>query len=554
MDIPSLFIIPSAVSSGKVHSVFPNSTDADFDFNRDSDATRVNSEGLIERVGYYGSELITNGDFSNGYVGWSLSGNPSNYSVEVVDYAGRTNALHFTTTAANEGVNQNVLQSSTAYYVRFDLKVISGSVYVGKSTAKATNGNLSPSEWTTYNVNWTSGDTYFRIYSATAGAEFYVDNVSVKEITGDRARLNYEIEGGLVNTKPSLLLEPQSTNLVTYSEDFSQSYWSKNKVTVTPNAIISPTGELNASLIQETSYTSSTNSIDLENAISLSAGTYTLSFYVKNNKGRYLGISFGSSSERVRTNFDFNTNTFKALNLSGTTTGSASFTTLGDFYRISVTATFPSTVPVKSTITPLATDTYPFFALQDSDNRSFYMWGVQWEELSYPTSYIPTNGITQTRAAETCNGAGTSSILPSEEGILYAEIAALESPTTSALDISISNGATTNYVRLEYYTDGKIYGTIYDGSFAAGSTTVTQTNFNKIAVFWRSSGSKFALNGAITSFTGKTFSANTFNTLQFAAGNGTSAPYYGKIRDIRVYNTKEMTDSEVDILLTKITS
>ena len=63
MDIPSLFMIPSAVSSGKVHSVFPNSTDADFDFNRDSDATRVNSEGLIERVGYYGSETVTNGGF-----------------------------------------------------------------------------------------------------------------------------------------------------------------------------------------------------------------------------------------------------------------------------------------------------------------------------------------------------------------------------------------------------------------------------------------------------------------------------------------------------------
>ena len=41
---------------------------------------------------------------------------------------------------------------------------------------------------------------------------FSVDNVSIKEVTGDRARLNYEIEGGLVNTKPSLLLEPQSTN------------------------------------------------------------------------------------------------------------------------------------------------------------------------------------------------------------------------------------------------------------------------------------------------------------------------------------------------------
>ena len=35
---------------------------------------------------------------------------------------------------------------------------------------------------------------------------------------------------------------------------------------------------------------------------------------------------------------------------------------------------------------------------------------------------------------------------------------------------------------------------------------------------------------------------------------GSMIYFYGKIRDIRVYNTKEMTDSEVDILLTKITS
>ena len=50
MDIPSLFMIPSAVSSGKVHSVFPNSTDADFDFARSSTASRVKSDGLIETV------------------------------------------------------------------------------------------------------------------------------------------------------------------------------------------------------------------------------------------------------------------------------------------------------------------------------------------------------------------------------------------------------------------------------------------------------------------------------------------------------------------------
>ncbi len=552
MDIPSLFMIPSAVSSGKVHSVFPNSTDADFDFNRDSDATRVNSEGLIERVGFYGAEKLSNNDFTNGLVGYSGT---TNYSVVNNQLVANSSGLIY---------QGSILTNSTFYKFTIDIE----SVTSGGIKAYA-NGNQSA-------VITTAGIHTLIIQAGTSNTLAglnpqgtfigVINSISFKEVLGDRARLNYEIEGGLVNTKPSLLLEPQSTNLVTYSEDFSQSYWAKNKLTVTPNAVISPTGELNASLIQETSYTSSTNSIDLENAISLSAGTYTLSFYVKNNKGRYLGISFGSSSERVRTNFDFNTNTFKTLNLSGTTTGSASFTTLGDFYRISVTATFPSTVPVKSTITPLATDTYPFFALQDSDNRSFYLWGVQWEELSYPTSYIPTNGSTQTRAAETCNGAGTSSILPNE-GILYFDFKdiGLTHPNQSSISISGSN---SNNRILIYRGSG---GAVWQLQIKAGGSTILNTdlglsgadsiaNYNKVAVRYKSGSNRRYVNGTRISANGSvettTFTlSDDIQKIQFLPdASASSNQGYGKFRDIRVYNTKEMTDSEVDILLTKITS
>jgi len=56
-----------------------------------------------------------------------------------------------------------------------------------------------------------------------------------------------------------------------------------------------------------------------------------------------------------------------------------------------------------------------------------------------------------------------------------------------------------------------------------------------------------------TDTSGTTFSAGTLSELNFDSATGGS-PIYSKIRDIRVYNTKEMTDSEVDILLTKITS
>ena len=62
--IPSLLQIPSAVSDSKLHSVLPNNGKGDFTFDRSTGATRINKDGLIEEVGYFSSELVQNGDFS----------------------------------------------------------------------------------------------------------------------------------------------------------------------------------------------------------------------------------------------------------------------------------------------------------------------------------------------------------------------------------------------------------------------------------------------------------------------------------------------------------
>ena len=62
--IPSLLQIPSAVSDSKLHSVLPNNGKGDFTFDRSTGATRINRDGLIEEVGYFSSELVQNGDFS----------------------------------------------------------------------------------------------------------------------------------------------------------------------------------------------------------------------------------------------------------------------------------------------------------------------------------------------------------------------------------------------------------------------------------------------------------------------------------------------------------
>lgn len=508
MDIPSLFMIPSAVSSGKVHSVFPNSTDADFDFNRDSDATRVNSEGLIERVGYYGSELVSNGNFNDSSF-WSVG-----------QYWSIANGLATRTVVGSE-LNYSISKSS--------LLVIGKTYRVDITVHSVQSGNVKVVLGATNGEEYTEAGTYTFVGTCTTNTNFKIspsndfngsiDSVSVKEVTGDRARLNYEIEGGLVNTKPSLLLEPQSTNLITYSEDYSQSSWNKLNAQVSRTVVTSPDGN-NTNVFNLTGtngnlYVGGTTGVQ-----------YTISVYIKsNNKNKdkfKLRLGNNISSEYEATN---------------------------EWKRYIFTST-PTTG-----VLGITTSSSP-------DNEfDLLVWGFQLEQLSYATSYIPTNGSTQTRAAETCNGAGTSSILPSEEGILYAEIAALASSdsTNPNRNIAISDG-TSNNTAIFYYqssTNRLSYIIIVGGSVVASGSvdTYTVTNFNKIALKWKQNNFCLYVNATkvFSDTSGSSYSSGTLNTVNFDGGSG-GDDFYGKIRDIRVYNTKEMTDSEVDILLTKITS
>jgi hypothetical protein len=517
MDIPSLFMIPSAVSSGKVHSVFPNSTDADFDFNRDSDATRVNSEGLIERVGYYGSELITNGDFATDSnwtkgSGWSISNGV---------------AISSGIQTGNSNFYQVVYTTSKVYNTTLKVIAINGTLRVFTGTGAA---SLTITEVGDYEVLDKLADSSTVLYlQVTAGTTVTIDNVSVKEVLGDRARLNYEIEGGLVNTKPSLLLEPQSTNSFPNSEDYtvftSASAGTGTNPIITSNYSISPDGTKNADRIQfnRGSGTLGADTSYITKSLSLGTIDATLSIYLKTNDGTTKDVTLRLGAAL----FDYDvtvTSEWQRFTLSGNT----------NVDRIQII----------------------LYGNKNSETADLSCFGTQVESLTYATSLIPTNGSTQTRAAETCNGAGTSSILPSEEGILYGEFAALVNDGTFRL-FSLSDGTSANRVFLGF---GSISNTIHcnitNSNVAQAPLNHTISDiklFNKAAIRFKANDVQLYFNGVQVGTDTSATIPSTFSSVQFNSGSGSSI-FYGKIRDIRVYNTKEMTDSEVDILLTKITS
>jgi hypothetical protein len=379
-----------------------------------------------------------------------------------------------------------------------------------------------------------------------------VDNVSIKEVTGDRARLNYEIEGGLVNTKPSLLLEPQSTNLVTYSDNFSQI--SLLQSTITTNNIKSPNGLIKGNLWLANATSAAK---ELQEQYSVTSGTtYTESWFVK-----YKSLQF---IQMVTTSATFGA-FYGNFDLVNGTKGNSNYTNCSieaypdGWYRIQATQVATSTGTGRlGGLRMIASATASRGGSITTDGtEGVYVWGHQVEQQSYATSYIPTNGSTQTRAAETCIGAGTSSIFESSEGILYCEIAALADNFANYRFISLYDGTYDNFCDI-YYGDASNRisvrfrgggGTVINMFFAISDIML----FNKVAISWKLNKFKFFINGVSRGLNTSGAAPVGLDRLDFSQTSG-SNPFYGKIRDIRVYNTKEMTDSEVDILLTKITS
>lgn len=184
--IPSLLQIPSAVSDSKLHSVLPNNGKGDFTFDRSTGATRINRDGLIEEVGYFSSELVQNGNFSelgselivNGDFAtdsdWTLA---TGWSIN----DGKAVAENSDNTTCQQNVS---FTSGKTYKVIFTVSdYIGGSVraqFTGGGSTNATNRNANGT-YTEYLVAGAS-HTKFRLQGIGGGFTGKIDNVSVKQV------------------------------------------------------------------------------------------------------------------------------------------------------------------------------------------------------------------------------------------------------------------------------------------------------------------------------------------------------------------------------------
>ena len=502
---PSILLTPTAYDNGKLNSVKP-----------------VGGENLLLHSNQFDTTwgLLNVNTPTNGFTG----------------YDGSSDAWKLTTTGAsftriNQPFNLNGIHTASIYaksaewdYIGLFFLGVSKGVVISLIDGTVQNPIINYPEfyadaedvgngWYRISIAHTlSGSGEYRIYpsetnvyngNSTPNEGIYIQDAQLEQ--GLVARNVIEtttsaVYGGITDNVPridytdascpSLLLEPTRTNLISHSEFIGQDI-SVNDLSIDNNETTSPEGLVNATMIT----TTATSQPRMESTVDYNS-TYAISCFIKKNIGDYFGFGYyeavgGNGFVRFNISSGLDTD----ITYSGTFLSDGKIVSFNnDWYRISAKITTgSSTGKSGAKFVAMKSDA---FHLSDIGNK-YYIYGLQLEEASYETSYIPTYSTSVSRNIERPD---------------YLDVTNLTgSAFTIFLDYkdAIRQGSTANWMYL-FNTNNQLLTYVYTSTLMLHSTSgedYTYFTFGdaKVAFVYDGTNVKYFLNGTLV----KTVTAST---------------------------------------------
>ena len=434
LEQASLVMIPSGYKEDVVYSQIPTNGSGDLSFTRASNGTRVNSAGLVEVTPWnllQQSETFDNASWSK--LGATVTANDitapnGTLTADKVVFSGANNSIYQAVSLNGEVATRFVYIKGTAGET-----ISIDDIYVSQPNITLTGDwQLIGFTSATPSLRGLGISTYGGATARTIwlwGAQLNIGSTAKPYFpTTDRLnvpRLTYQNGGGGC---PSLLLEKQSTNAFSYSEQLDNAYWTPLQLTVTANNTTSPDGTQNAEKFTEDAV-SGVHLFYNTNAVVLAATTTASIFYKKGTR-RYFSIKLQIGTSSYTQVFDADGLTTGSNSSNGLTSVSTSIVSMGNgWVRASVTGTDPSASTACYMICSLSNSATPTFdsgnfnpSYLGSSSEYGFFWGAQLEASSYPTSYIPTTSASATRVADACFKTGISSLIGQTEGTIFADL------------------------------------------------------------------------------------------------------------------------------------
>jgi hypothetical protein len=476
----------------------------------------------------YGPEEITNGDFATDSdwakgTGWAIGGGQ---------------AAHTGSTTGN--ISQSaVMEAGKTYELTYD---ISGDASSGLFVY-ADVGNLSNQvdyEVTTgaKSVSFTATGDVLTFRTNADGC--FVSNVSVRNIPLFTLNGNASVFQPPVDAKGPFgyLAEKAVTNLLSYSQDFTDSSWTKQNTATLALDSVGPDGQANSAVKLIDQGTGAPGALRVTKAVTVSNSTnYTFSVYAKKDqlhKVLLYTISFTNPANNGYV-FDLTDGTYTAY------AGSpADLTPLSEYvgngwYRCSLTFTTDAS-DTNGSISIYAVDVTETVPLDGTS--SILIYGAQVEANSFPTSYIAT-----------ANGAVT------RNGDLLTVPSGIISPSEASISLEASSGHNvsggTDHTLFSFNGSYRMYAYTASGSgyYPVNGTPITVTGASRYNTAVRSTlaykGDDVALYHGDASVAGNFGSTPIIvsSTPTLGAYNSGSQPGYS-FRNVKIFD-KELTADQV---------
>ena len=370
-----------------------------------------------------------------------------------------------------------------------------------------TNGQWATKEGSTLAYNDQNGNFKPLPFDFSRASKATVINKDglIEEVGSGEPRIDYKDD-----SKGALLLEPSRSNVISYSEDFSNSYWNTNSNTSRSlSSNLSPEGTANAYRVEAVSGTQ----VGYVGVTTIGT-TITHSVYVRRVSGSttFNMVDVNNSATQVDI-----TNEWKRFSV----TAVATSTNLRSYLRLN----------------------------QVGDVVEIF--GFQAEQGSYPTSYIPTQGSAVTRLQDdfTCNLPDSDSFNSSSGFSVITKFGIGQANGSTSVPFLVFNDDTSaTYIGFGSNTTNLRCRLNLSGTSYLNTQNAPRTQENSLFVSCDSSGWSQGANGSVGN-TG-TNNASVFDRLSHITVNVTEVYGIIKIKEILIYNTR-LTDQEL-IALTQV--
>lgn len=314
--------------------------------------------------------------------------------------------------------------------------------------------------------------TFTRTTGASNPATYVNSSGVITAATNNQPRFNYD---PVTLVCKGLLIEESRQNKYTYSNTLNNVIWVQSFVTVTTAAFTAPDGSATSYVIVPTAGNASFR--ELQQNTSVTSGvTYCISGYYRQKEHRYVQI-IGSSAAfgTFYVNFDLQTGTETAFSAGTSTVVGRGITPAGNgWYRVWAAVTALSTSSSRLAVDIIAAPTdVRGVAFVANGTDGLYAFGAQFEQGSFPTSYIPTTTTALTRNADTATMTGTnfSDWYNASEGALFAQASTFSNASTDKFVANINNNGFPNRILMNFSATNNFSASVVSNSVSQVSGT-----------------------------------------------------------------------------------